>query len=162
MKEILVDKMGYEQYLKELEKLKEKNNDNASLGSKAYADAVGDGWHDNFAFEETMRESRAIAAKIDNMLKEKNYIKIVENTTNDEDVIKIGDKLCIKVEYSFDDYEIYDIILTGNYKPNTENDITEITLNSPIGKAIFSKKITDKIIAIINGKEIKIEILKKY
>ena len=33
-------------------------------GSESYVDAVGDGWHDNFAFEDTMRESRKIASRI--------------------------------------------------------------------------------------------------
>lgn len=162
MKEILVDQAGYDQYLNELEYLKQKNNDNASLGSKAYSDAVGDGWHDNFAFEESMRESRSIALKIDNMLNDKKYLKIVENNGEGDDVVKIGDKLRIKVEYSFDDHEVYDVILTGKYIPDSDSEITEITLNSPIGKAIFLKPINEKIVSVINGKEIKIEVLKKY
>lgn len=162
MKEILVDQAGYDQYLSELEYLKQKNNDNASLGSKAYSDAVGDGWHDNFAFEESMRESRSIALKIDNMLNDKKYLKIVENNGEGDDVVKIGDKLRIKVEYSFDDHEVYDVILTGKYIPDSDSEITEITLNSPIGKAIFLKPINEKIVSVINGKKIKIEVLKKY
>ena len=68
MKEIIVDKEGYEQYYKELEKLKNISDNNAAVGSEAYKDAIGDGWHDNFAFEDSMRESRTIANKINKML----------------------------------------------------------------------------------------------
>ena len=50
MEEIFVDENGYNQFLEELEKLKQQSLLVSSTGSKAYQDAIGDGWHDNFAF----------------------------------------------------------------------------------------------------------------
>ena len=58
MKDVLVDTEGFNQYYEELNRLKDLSLSIASIGSESYADAVGDGWHDNFAFEDTMRESR--------------------------------------------------------------------------------------------------------
>ena len=81
MEEILVDENGYKQFFKELKRLEDLSRSNSTLGSEAYKDAVGDGWHDNFAFEESMRESRTIAKKIDDLLSKKQYLKIV----NDKD-----------------------------------------------------------------------------
>lgn len=52
MEEILVDENGYKHFYDELERLKEFSIISASKGNEAYSDAVGDGWHDNFAFEE--------------------------------------------------------------------------------------------------------------
>ena len=67
MKDVLVDTDGFNQYYEELNKLKDLSLSIASIGSESYADAVGDGWHDNFAFEDTMRESRKIASRINKM-----------------------------------------------------------------------------------------------
>ena len=61
MEEILVTEEGYNQFLHELEKLQKLSIDNSTVGSEAYESAVGDGWHDNFSFEQNMRESRTIA-----------------------------------------------------------------------------------------------------
>lgn len=54
MEEILVDSDGRCQYYEELEKLKNLSLINSSVGSESYTSSVGDGWHDNFAFEESM------------------------------------------------------------------------------------------------------------
>ena len=51
-KEILVDEEGYNQFIEELEKLRELSIDNGMVGSEAYESAIGDGWHDNFSFEQ--------------------------------------------------------------------------------------------------------------
>ena len=70
-KEILVDEEGDNQFLSELEKLKALSIDNGMVGSEAYESTVGDGWHDNFSFEQNMRESRTIAKMIDKMQADK-------------------------------------------------------------------------------------------
>ena len=163
MKEILVDENGYNQYINELEKLKEQSLAISTSGSEAYEIAVGDGWHDNFAFEDTMRQSRTIAARIDNMLKMKQYLKVVKNVKKDKNTINIGDVLDIKIYYSDDDVEEITIKLTGNYIPSVDDSIQEITLNSPLGKAIYLKKIKDKDINyIVNDKKIRVAIINKY
>lgn len=79
MEKILVDEIGYEQFFDELNKLKILFSNNASDGSQAYNDAVGDGWHDNFAFEEAMRKGRNIATRIDKMLAEQHKLKKLKN-----------------------------------------------------------------------------------
>ena len=91
MKEILVDENGYNQFLEELEKLKQQSLLISSAGSKAYQDAIGDGWHDNFAFEESMRQGRNVATRIENMLKTKQHLKIIESEAKDSNLINIGD-----------------------------------------------------------------------
>ena len=116
MEEILVDENGYKQFFEELKRLEDLSRSNSALGSEVYKDAVGDGWHDNFAFEESMRESRAIAEVI---------------------------------------------TLTGNYIPNTTNEINEISLNSPLGKALFKAKIGTSTSYFVGNSEIFITILEK-
>lgn len=164
MEEILVDENGYKQYLDEIEKLKKLSLNNSTAGSEAYKDAVGDGQHDNFAFEESMRQSRSIATRIDNMLKNKQYLKVIETKVKEDNLINIGDTLKVKIHYLDDDIEETTIKLTGNFISiiETENDVQEITINSPMGKALYLKNIEDDDINYyVNNKKIKITIIKK-
>lgn len=159
--EIYVDKEGYYEYYRELERLKDLSLSIASSGTKEYESAVGDGWHDNFAFEESMRESNKIAMRINKMQDEERYLKVVERTNNNS-LIDIGDILLIKVIYNEDDIEEYTIKLTGKYLPNTNNEIKEISLNSPIGRSIYLKDINDNNICYyVNDKKINIKIIRR-
>ena len=162
MKDILVDTDGFNQYYEELNRLKDISLSIASIGSESYADAVGDGWHDNFAFEDTMRESRKIASRINKMLEDEKYLKIVDKKSTSDDIIDIGDILKIKVIYDIDDIEEYTIKLTGKYMIDNNAKIKEVSLNSPIGRSIYLKSINDNDICYyVNDKKICIKIIKR-
>ena len=161
MKDVLVDTDGFNQYYEELNRLKDISLSIASIGSESYADAVGDGWHDNFAFEDTMRESRKIASRINKMLEDEKYLKIVDKKSNSDDIIDIGDILKIKVIYDIDDIEEYTIKLTGKYMIDNNVKIKEVSLNSPIGRSIYLKNINDDIGYYVNDKKISIKIIRR-
>ncbi len=161
MKDVLVDTDGFNQYYEELNRLKDISLSIASIGSESYADAVGDGWHDNFAFEDTMRESRKIASRINKMLEDEKYLKIVDKKSNSDDIIDVGDILKIKAIYDIDDIEEYTVKLTGKYMINNNAKIKEISLNSPIGRSIYLKNINDDIGYYVNDKKISIKIINK-
>lgn len=162
MEEILVDDEGRCQYYEELERLKNLSLINSNAGSESYTSCVGDGWHDNFAFEESMRESVKIASRIDRMIEEEKYLKVVHRKNYHNDIIDIGDILTILVIYDKDDKEEYIIKLTGKYLPNTDSLINEISLNSPIGRCIYLKSIyDDDICYYVNDKRVDIKVIKK-
>lgn len=161
MEEILVDKNGYEQFFEELKRLEELSRSNSALGSEVCENAVGDGWHDNFAFEESMRESRAIAKRIDDLLSKKQYLKVIDDKYKDEDLVNIGDKVSIKIKYADGNIENEIVTLTGKYMPNTNDEINEISLNSPLGKALFKTKIGTSTSYFVGSSEIFITILEK-
>ena len=94
MRDVLVDTEGFNQYYEELNRLKDLSLSIASIGSESYADAVGDGWHDNFAFEDTMRESRKIASRIDKMIEDEKYLKIVDKKRTSDDITRKIYTLC--------------------------------------------------------------------
>ena len=161
MKDILVNTDGFNQYYEELNKLKDLSLSIASIGSESYADAVGDGWHDNFAFEDTMRESRKIASRINKMLEDEKYLKIVDKKSTSDDIIDVGDILMIKVIYDIDDIEEYTIKLTGKYMIDNNAKIKEVSLNSSIGRSIYLKNINDNDIHYyVNDKKISIKIIR--
>lgn len=163
MKEILVNNEGYSQFFEELEKLKNSLVSNASSGSEAYNDAVGDGWHDNFAYEEVMRQERGITNKINDMIKQKPFLKIIEDEEYIEDIVNINDIVEVLIKYSEDDAEKEHLKLTGKYSPNTNdiNGIKEISLNSPIGKAIYKKKINSSAFYDVGKNKIEVFICRK-
>ena len=159
MDKILVDEEGYKQFFEELNRLKNLSIELSSVGNTAYKDAIGDGWHDNFAFEDSMRESRTLAKKIDDMQMEIPYLEIVDSLNKGDKYINIGDTFEVEFIYSSDDVEKEKLTLTGKYIP--DNKTNEITLNSPIGKAILYKKVNTMTSYLVNDKEIKIRILNK-
>ena len=159
--EILVDRDGYEQFMNVFEKLKSSMNNIATSGSEAYRDAVGDGWHDNFAYEELMRDEKKVDAQIKKMIDDKKHLKIIDNTLKKDELINIGDVLKIEVIYDDTDVEIFEIKLTGKYLPDLESNIQEISLNSQMGKALFKKNIYKDISYKIHGNLAIIKVLEK-
>lgn len=160
MSEILVDKEGYNQFFEKLENLKESSTSNANTLSKSFNDYLGDGWHDNPVYEEAMRKSRMIDDDIQKMLDQQKYLKVVEDAY-DDNLVNINDIVEIEYIYSKDDKETEIIKLTGKYIPNTDLEIKEITLNSPIGKAMYKKKIGEECSYNVGNNDIKLKIIKR-
>ena len=153
MSKIYLDKLGYENYLKSLEDIKKEIDDNAKLMSLYVSDdAYGDGWHDNFAYEETMRKEAELFQKYNkkkSMLKD---IVIVDKEFNGTV------SLNTKVELLFiDDEEIEEYIITGDINSNIDDN--SITINSPLGSAIYGKRVGDKVSYKVGDNTYNVEIL---
>lgn len=155
MDEILVTNEGYNQFMEILNKLEDTLNDNGTNSTEACVSAVGDGWHDNFSFEALMEDGRKLNYQLNKMNNDKKKLKII-NDKYINGVVNIGDTIEIKFIYDDDDYELDNIKLTGNYLPVNN----EITLNSPLGKAIYKQKLGTKLEYKVNDNIIKIEIKK--
>ena len=153
MSKIYLDKLGYENYLKSLEDIKKEIDDNAKLMSLYVSDdAYGDGWHDNFAYEETMRKEAELFQKYNkkkSMLKD---IVIVDKEFNGTV------SLNTKVELLFiDDEEIEEYIITGDINSNIDDN--SITINSPLGSAIYGKRVGDRVTYKVGDNTYNVEIL---
>lgn len=140
MDKIYLDQKGYDNYIKELEDIREKIQKNSSdISEFASDDAYGDGWHDNFAYEQAVQKENALLYQYHQKLEGLNKIEIIESCKND-DIVEIGSV----VELQFDgeiDTEIY--TLTGNTTSSMDDDGMSITINSPLGRSIFKKKKMD-------------------
>lgn len=159
MKEILVNKEGYNQFFDEFEKLNYSLTSNAAHGSEVYADAVGDGWHDNFAYEDAMRKEKMIQNKINDLILQKDSLVLINDEEYDDNIVCINDIVEVSIIYDEDDSEIETIKLTGKYLPDDKNN--EVTLNSPIGKALHRQKIGSTVSYKVNNKELKVNIIRK-
>ena len=160
MDEILVNVEGYKQFYNKLEELKDSSTANANVLSKAFNDYVGDGWHDNPAYEEAMRINRMIDNDILRMLEQTKKLKVIDDKY-DPKLVNIDDVVNIEFIYSENDIEKEIIKLTGKYIPNMDLEIKEVTLNSPIGKAIYKKKIGNICSYQVGNNEIKIRIIER-
>ena len=63
--------------------------------------------------------------------------------------------------YNNDDYDIGIFKLTGNYLTNNHNQIEEITLNSPLGEAIYHRLVGTHTQYHVNNIDIQVDILRK-
>lgn len=153
MSKIYLDKLGYENYLKSLEDIKKEIDENAKLMSLYVSDdAYGDGWHDNFAYEETMRKEAELFQKYNkkkSMLKD---IVIIDKESNGTV------SLNMKVELLFiDDETVEEYIITGDINSNIDDN--SITINSPLGSAIYGKRVGDKVSYKVSDNTYNVEIL---
>ena len=153
MSKIYLDKVGYENYLKSLEDIKKEIDENAKLMSLYVSDdAYGDGWHDNFAYEETMRKEAELFQKYNkkkSMLKD---IVIIDKESNGTV------SLNMKVELLFIDDEIVEeYIITGDINSNIDDN--SITINSPLGSAIYGKRVGDRVTYKVGDNTYNVEIL---
>ena len=76
---IYLTQEGYELFLNELNELQNSINQNGVRKSESYSSAVGDGWHDNFDFEDATREERRLLEMLREKREQLKRIEIVEN-----------------------------------------------------------------------------------
>lgn len=147
MSKIILDSSGYNEYIKEIEEIKKKiEKNNCDITTFQSDDAYGDGWHDNFAYEQARKKEENLFYELELKLNGLNNIEIVEESFNN-DFVNLNSIIVLKFD---DTEEIETYILTGNTKLKYINDIIAITLNSPLGSSIYHKKKNYRFEYIVN------------
>ena len=152
---------GYKQYCEEIEKIEAEILENTKFKVEAIREAPGDGWHDNFAYEDACRTETMLQKRLEQMLIQKKKIEIIESTTFDQDLVNIGDIIQLEFKYNDGDTEVEEVRLTGNWKVSSNDSIQEVSLNSPLGRAIYLQKIGSMVNYSVNDQKIFIQILSK-
>lgn len=135
---IYLDQEGYNEFLASIEEIQEKMRIN-DLGRKEAFDAgAGDGW-DSPEFEEIERTSIMLSGELQRKYEDLKRIVIVEKQNN-KDIIDIGDVVLVGIEYSKNDIEDMTFKLVGT-SGDPFADTPEISINSPLGSAVYKKKI---------------------
>lgn len=155
---IYLDKKGYENYLKEIEEIKLKLSNVNSGRKDAFEASAGDGW-DSPEFEEIERQERMIMGELQRKYEALKRIVVIEKH-NEEDVIDIGDTLITEIVFSDEDSEELIFTLVG-FDGNIKADIQEISINSPLGKSVYKKKIGDTCSYNVNGNNISVIVKEK-
>lgn len=158
---IYLDQKGYEQFLKEIDEIRNSLQKNGKDKSSAFVGAVGDGWHDNFEFEEAKREELRLGKILQEKLEILSRIEIIDAISSEEELIDIDDYVLTEMTYGDDMPEQMIFKLVGLSTPNFKADIPEISLNSPLGKAVYQKKVGDHSSYTVNGFVTNVLITKK-
>ena len=155
---LYMSEQGYQELLNEIEDIKKRIVEN-NKGRKAAFDAgAGDGW-DSPEFEEIERVDNLLTGELRLKQEQLQRVVIVEKHY-DIDSIDIGDIVNSNLIYAPDDVEEFDFKLVA-YKGNTRSNITEVSINSPLGKAVYQKKVGETVSYSVNGNEIFVEIKSK-
>ncbi len=157
---IYLNHEGVAQFETILEKKKQELLLNSNASSQSIQNAVGDGWHDNFETEEARRDEYKISHAIEKLLKVSQEIELVEEKKI-KDVVCINDIVKVTIYYNENDFETSMIKLTGKYLPEPNEQYEEITLNSPLGKSIYLKKIPSITTYEVEERKIKVQIEEK-
>ena len=134
---MVVDKEGYEQIDSLIDEEREKLRKAVRAKAEAFQNDTNT-WHDNAAYDAALEKENESIEEINRLIDIKMSVQIIEKH-NILNAVDIGDV----VEVELDDEDVFKVKLTGKFLADSKNG--EVTLNSPIGQAIFQKKIGDKV-----------------
>ena len=137
MSKVYMDEKGRQDYLESIRKLEKELKE--IIEEKAYAyQNDSNAWHDNFAYEDATRKEIELTTTINDMKKYLDDIEIIEEQ-NIEGIVDINDIVVFETE----DEEMIVKVIGG--PTNLDREILEVSINSPLGSALYGKKSGDKI-----------------
>lgn len=140
-----------------LESLKEQLQEVRKNKALAIEEGVGDGWHDNFAFEQATMQENMIIQRIVELNRAISEAEIVDENLLHKDIVTVGSKVNIRVYDKNGDSKELELHVVD---VKSKGKLNEATLNSPIGQAILYKRVGEfGEYALDDGREFEVEIL---
>lgn len=156
---IYMDQESYDRFIAQIEETKLRLKKVNAGRKNAFEAGAGDGW-DSPEFEEIERAENMLLGELQRNSDILSRIVIIEKHNN-ENIIDIGDTLQVDMEYAPGDSEplIFRLVgMTGSIK----SEIEEVSINSPLGKAVYKKKVGDNCSYEVNGMTINATITEKF
>ena len=157
-KNIYLDEKGYADFLDSIEKLKKDLKEVEAGRVEAFNASSGDGW-DTPEFEEIERVTRSLTWQISQKYEELSRIVIVKRS-EDDDLVDIGDIVETEIKDSTGDIENLTFLLVGG-QGDVLADIPEISLNSPLGQAVYQRKIGESVTFSVDKRDSNLKIISK-
>lgn len=154
---IYLDQEGYEKFKKEIEGLKAKLASIDVERGTACSDAIGDSWHDNFAYDEAVRKENFTVNQLKEKLEELERVVIIEKS-NDKNLIEIGDTVVVDMISPTGAVKEHVIKIVASFDLSAGEGVRVVSIESPIGKAIYHKHVGDRSAYIVNGNSFTINI----
>lgn len=149
---IYLNQKGYEEHLRQIEELKE------SLLLVRLKRGCIDDRKNLLEIESLQIEETRIVTEIKRMCDELTRVVIVDKQDNDE-IVDIDDVILVDmIAGSFTREMMLKLVGTDC---NIESDIQEVSINSPVGNAIYGKKIGDLCSYSVNGRTMSLLIKSK-
>ena len=152
--EIVMTKEGYDDLVKELAELKTTRR--AEMSEKIrIARGFGD-LSENSEYDEAKNEQAIVEARILTLENQLKNVKIVEKSASGAGIASLGSFVTIR-DVEFGDEMTYRIISSVE----SSNDMSTITDESPVGKALLGHKAGDAVyVTIPSGEQIEYQIIK--
>ena len=158
MEKLKMTKEGLESQYEKLSKLEHEAQELDKAMTKSCQNSSGDGPHDNAEFEDLLRQANMKAREIRTLRQEIGNVEVIENLFLGEDFINIDDIVDANFIFGPEDEEEMTVQLVGGIGNSLKN---QISVNSPLGKAIYGKKIGDNVSYIVNQNKIEVNLLRK-
>ena len=152
--EIVMTKEGYDDLVKELNELKTTRR--AEISEKIrVARGFGD-LSENSEYDEAKNEQAIVEARILTLENQLKNVKIIEKSDTVKGTVSLGSFVTIR-DVEFGDEMTYRIISSVE----SSNDMSTITDESPVGKALLGHKAGDTVeVTIPSGAQIEYQIIK--
>ena len=152
--EIVMTKEGYDDLVKELNELKTTRR--AEISEKIrVARGFGD-LSENSEYDEAKNEQAIVEARILTLENQLKNVKIIEKSDTVKGTVSLGSFVTIR-DVEFGDEMTYRIISTVE----SSNDMSTITDESPVGKALLGHKAGETVeVTIPSGAQIEYQIIK--
>ena len=152
--EIVMTKEGYDDLVKELNELKTTRR--AEISEKIrVARGFGD-LSENSEYDEAKNEQAIVEARILTLENQLKNVKIIEKSDTVKGTVSLGSFVTIR-DVEFGDEMTYRIISSVE----SSNDMSTITDESPVGKALLGHKAGETVeVTIPSGAQIKYQIIK--
>lgn len=151
-------KEGIEEQYKRLEELVLEAKELDKAMTLSCKNSSGDGPHDNAEFEELLRQANMKAREIKDLKLQIMNTEVIDLVEMDLDCVNIGDILDVNFVFSPDDEEEMTIELIGGTGKCLNN---QVSINSPVGRAIYGKKIGETVLYSVNNNEVRVDLLRK-
>lgn len=153
-----LDEEGYDKYIEEIKETRKELANIKASKHDAYNATSSNSLGDNFDFEETERLEVMTLGKLKRLVEGLQDIVIVKEEKKD-DIVNLND--CVELFLYFDkeDKEAGKFKLVAYRDANNEDeDYTPISLSSPIGRAIYGRKIGETIPYSVGDDKFKVKI----
>lgn len=148
---LYLDREGFEKLCNEIKELERKIK---NLGSDIEARSEKD-MTENAVFEDLKIQKMLLQFQLKERREELERVVILEKKKEDG-IVNIGS--IVKVDIVSNNIgETCDVKLVGSLNPKTE--IMEVSINSPLGKAIFEKKVNDVVSYNVEGVDFRVRII---
>lgn len=155
---IKLTKEGLEKLKLKLELLKKEFQANEKAMTESCHNSSGDGPHDNAEFEELLRNERMLVGEINSLQERIKNVEIVKIQNLDDNTVNIDDFIDINLVFDDDDQEKMIVQLVGEEASALDD---KVSINSPLGKAIYGHKIGETVSYSVNNNEIHVDLLRK-
>lgn len=151
----IMTQIEYDCQLKRYNELKKTLSDISKSKIKAAYNDPGNTWHDNFAYEQLDLQEDGLLNRINELMTIINNAKIIKPRGKNDGKVDIYDDLRLLFIYADDDSEEVILSLGKELGDNS------ITLNSPLGQAVYNKEYGTTIDYKVNDNNISVKIIEK-